>query len=168
MQLRMLENEDDIRFLYELSTSTEYCDTAGYHDTPVTWEAFRDAKLETMGVSEDAVQLLVTDSYAVIGAVYLYDWDARHRRVCVGLVLAKAYQGKGYGTQVIEQAVTYARDRLHVDVVVAEMYKTNLGSKRVFEQAGFNTQVCLPKFDVHKGRREDVLWLMRFVGGQLT
>lgn len=58
-------------------------------------------------------------------------------RANVGLWIGEPFQGKGYGTQVIEALVRYGFGRLGLDRIEADVFVGNWASRRIFEKNGF-------------------------------
>jgi ribosomal-protein-alanine N-acetyltransferase len=66
--------------------------------------------------------------------------------------------GKGYATQAIRLATTFAFRRLGLRRLQAGLYETNLGSKRALEKAGYRYEGRFPKQLRGADGWEDHLW----------
>jgi uncharacterized protein (DUF952 family) len=63
--------------------------------------------------------------------------DAQQFRGEIGLWLGEAYQGKGYGTQVVRKMVKYSFEKLGLEKIEALIFVDNWASRRIFEKNGF-------------------------------
>lgn len=76
-----------------------------------------------------------------IGTIKLSRIRQEHRHCEVALMIGnRAAWGKGYGTEAIKLACTYAFDSLGLHKVAAGLYHTNKGSERAFQKAGFTLE----------------------------
>ena len=94
------------------------------------------------------------DTETVIGTIDLFDFEPLHQRAGVGIALVTEHRGNGYGQEALELVVAYAQGALHLHQLYCSVAVSNLGSRRMFEQAGFN----------HVGIRRD--WLKTNQGWQ--
>lgn len=71
------------------------------------------------------------------GCIDLFEFDPRHHRVGVGILIDPAYRQRGYATEALELAVEYCLDVLEVNCVYADVLCTNISSVHLFEKCGF-------------------------------
>jgi len=117
--------------------------------------------------SERAVYLGIEtlDAPRLIGVVWLWDVDPRHRRAEVRIVIGEPdTRGRGYGTDAIEALAAYAFEQRAMRKLYAYVHTHNGASRRAFERAGFTLEATLEREAVRDGRETDVHRLRRFAG----
>lgn len=72
-----------------------------------------------------------------VGMIDLFDFDPQHKRVGIGILLLKQYQGKGYGSEALEMVIDYAFLYLNVHQVFANITAENEKSIKLFEKFNF-------------------------------
>ncbi|MFB9865209.1 GNAT family N-acetyltransferase [Rufibacter immobilis] len=82
------------------------------------------------------VCLRETDN-TVIGTVDLFDFEPLHQRAGVGIALAAAQRGKGYGLEVLQLLEAYAAQVLQLHQLYCSVGQENTASLKLFRQAGF-------------------------------
>jgi ribosomal protein S18 acetylase RimI-like enzyme len=74
---------------------------------------------------------------------------AQHRDSILGIAIAKAYQGKGYGPEAIKWALDWAFVHAGLHCVRLGCFSFNTNAKKVYERIGF----------VLEGRKREGLWV---------
>jgi len=118
--------------------------------------------VERQSTNEDVVFLSIVeaDTDEHVGNVKLGPIDWVHRQAEIGLVIGeKQAWGNGYGTTAVQLLTSYASDRLNLHKLVAHCYEPNVGSKRVFEKAGYEVEATLTDHAFCDGQYVDVLVL---------
>lgn len=73
-----------------------------------------------------------------IGAIDLFEFDALHQRVGVGILIASQNdREKGYATEALQLVLHYCFDVLMVHQVFCNISASNTASLRLFEKMGF-------------------------------
>jgi ribosomal-protein-alanine N-acetyltransferase len=72
-----------------------------------------------------------------VGTVGLTITSKEHRIADLGIVVGRAYWGKGIGTSATQLVKDYAFDTLGLAEIQAEVLQRNLASTRLLEKAGF-------------------------------
>lgn len=86
---------------------------------------------------EGQLRLTVCLDSEPIGFVDLFDYDATNRRAAVGIGIAPAYRGQGWGRQALESLVQYAFCSLHLHQLYAHVCVINNVSISLFDGVGF-------------------------------
>jgi RimJ/RimL family protein N-acetyltransferase len=73
----------------------------------------------------------------------------QHRYTTLGISIAEAYRGKGYGPEAIKWALDWAFDQAALHSVRLGCFAYNVHAKRVYERIGF----------VLEGRRREGIWV---------
>ena len=73
-----------------------------------------------------------------IGNIKIGNVNKIHRFGSLGLIIGERDAwGKGYGTEAIRHATSYAFNNLNLNKLIAGIYLNNIGSTRAFKKAGF-------------------------------
>jgi RimJ/RimL family protein N-acetyltransferase len=103
------------------------------------------------------------DEPRLVGIVWLWDVDARHRRAEVRIVVGDpASRGRGYGAAALAALAAHAFRELGLRKLYAYVHAHNAASRRAFERAGFVLEATLEREAYRDGRETDVYRLRRF------
>jgi len=73
-----------------------------------------------------------------IGTIDLFDFDLRHRRAGVGVLLAdESERKKGYASEALEIVIKYGFSTLMLHQLYCNIPSDNVGSVKLFEKHGF-------------------------------
>jgi RimJ/RimL family protein N-acetyltransferase len=102
----------------------------------------------------------------LVGIVWLWDVDARHRRAEVRIVVGDPdARGRGYGSDALKTLAAHAFDALGLRKLYAYVHEGNHASRRAFERAGYAVEAILEREAYRDGRETDVYRLRRFADG---
>ena len=73
-----------------------------------------------------------------IGSIDLYDFDPRHMRAGVGILIDDKYRQQGFAAEALQLMIDYAFRFLHLHQLYAQIPTDNAASLQLFAQAGFN------------------------------
>lgn len=76
-------------------------------------------------------------STELIGLVDLFEFDPRHHRAGIGIIVKKTYQQKGIASQAVQLVLDYAFNQLNLHQIFAHIPSDNEHSRRLFENIGF-------------------------------
>lgn len=103
----------------------------------------------------------------LIGIVWLWDLDRRHRRAEVRILIGDPdTRGRGYGTDALDALAAHAFEALALRKLYAYVHAQNGASRRAFERAGFTLEATLEREALRDGRATDVHRLRRFAGDE--
>jgi RimJ/RimL family protein N-acetyltransferase len=71
-----------------------------------------------------------------VGMAYIIDYKEPNQFE-IGFRLKSAYWNMGYAKEITSSFIKYAEDNLEAHEVMAEVYRTNMRSRNVFEKLGF-------------------------------
>ena len=140
LKLRALEPED-LEQLYAIENNLDDWDFACM-SAPFSKYALRDyiANQHCALSVDQQVRLVVCDDenpQQVIGLADIFNYDARHRRAEVGMVIEKSLRGKGYATKAVALLIDYALRICLLDQLYAFISEDNIASCKVFDKNGF-------------------------------
>ncbi len=136
--LRALE-PSDLNFLYTLENDTSIwlvSNTTTPYARHVLQDYIDQATADIYTVKQLRL-LICTHQHQAVGAIDLFDFEPRHQRVGVGIVVAPSFRQLGYATEALQLVLNYCQEQLLVHQVFCSVISTNQGSLQLFKQAGF-------------------------------
>ena len=137
--LRALE-PTDLEFLYQLENDTSIWEISGTlkpYSKKVLQLYLENAHRDVYEVKQ--LRLCVCNKDDVcIGLIDLFDFDPKHRRAGIGIVISNpADRNKGVGAEVIQLMCDYAFSTLDLHQLYANILEDNQASIHLFEKMGF-------------------------------
>ena len=141
LKLRALEPED-LEQLYAIENNLDDWEFSCMN-APFSHYALRDyiANQHCDLTIDQQVRLVVCDDeneQQVIGLADIFNFDARHRRAEIGLIIGKTFRNHGYATEAAKLLVDYASRTCLLDQIYAFISKDNEQCCRIFDKIGFN------------------------------
>ncbi len=138
IELRAMEPAD-IDLLYDWENDTE---TWNYSNTYTPFSRFF---LEQYVLNSNAdiftdkqLRLMIVNNLRqTIGCIDLFDFDAKNRRVGLGVLVAKPFRMKGYASEALDVTINYAQKVLNLHQLYCNITSDNPGSVRLFTGKGF-------------------------------
>ncbi len=138
--LRALEPED-IDFLYNLEndeTLWEVSTTTSPYSRYILQQYLDNSHHDIYEVKQLRLVICRSENEAQIGFIDLFDFEPKHQRVGVGIVIfSDEDKRKGFATEALQLVCKYAFKNLNVHQIFASITEGNLGSVKLFENAGF-------------------------------
>lgn len=138
--LRPLE-PTDLDFLYTLENSEslwEVSNTTKPFSKHILKLYIDNSHLDIYDIKQLRLVICKTEDDNAIGFIDLFDFDPKHQRVGVGIVIfAEENKRKGFALEALELTCNYAFTHLNVHQVFASITEDNKGSIKLFEKAGF-------------------------------
>jgi [ribosomal protein S5]-alanine N-acetyltransferase len=157
--------EDDIPAWYERASDPESAMLAGDPipesiEMGAQWlERNRERFRQQTGIRWAIVPKGSTQS---VGSIGLAIASKEERIAELGLVVGRAYWGKGIGASAARLVTRFAFDALNLVELRAELLDSNLASKRVLEKVGFKFRCVIPDFDrSDTGSLDGCLYVLR-------
>lgn len=141
LKLRALEPED-LEQLYAIENNLDDWEFSCMN-APFSHYALRDyiANQHCDLTIDQQVRLVVCDDkneQQVIGLADIFNYDARHRRAEIGLIIGKTFRNQGYATEATKLLIDYAGKTCLLDQIYAFISKDNEHCCRIFDKNGFN------------------------------
>ena len=137
--LRALEAED-LQFLYELENNPEIWEISGTltpYSKHVLKKYLENAHRDIFEVKQLRLCICNKDNKP-IGLIDLFDFDPKHRRAGVGLIISEAGdRKKGAGSEALSLLTKYAFSILGLHQIFAHVSEENKASISLFEKLGF-------------------------------
>lgn len=144
IRLRALEPED-LDFLYEMENDESLwavgCTNVPYsrqvlldYITSATADIYVDKQVRMMVENEDG---------EVVGMIDLMNFDPRHLRAELGIVIKKQFSGKGMAVSAIRHLLRYAKNILHLHQIYAIVADNNEKAIKMLQTVGFQGDMTL-------------------------
>lgn len=144
LDLRALEPTDDV-LLYKWENDRSHWPEGS---TVQPWSREVLARY-TAGVqdiyTDRQLRLVITAAGTPIGLLDFYEFEPRHRRSGIGLLIADPQmRGKGLGKSALQLGMNYGFDILGLRLLFAQIAETNPVSLSLFEGCGFAREGSFP------------------------
>ena len=138
IQLRAMEPKD-IDFLFEIENN------------PTVWSIsntnspFSRYYLEQYIInshndiySEKQLRLIIeTTRKKTVGCIDLFEFDPKHLRAGIGILIIAAERKKGYASETLDVLIDYAKNVLFLNQLFCNIEEDNKGSIKLFKDKGF-------------------------------
>ncbi len=163
IRLRALEPED-LDVLYDIENDLDLW-SVGYTTVPYSRYLLHDyiANSQCDIYADRQVRLVVEmeDGSDVVGIVDITDFEPRHNRAELGLVVRKKYRNMGFGGSVVRKMIDYSREVIHLHQLYVVIDSNNTSCIDLFKNYGFKESHCLEDwlYDGEKYRKAVFLTL---------
>jgi diamine N-acetyltransferase len=165
IMLRAAEPEDlDLMYLIENDTSLWNC---GSTNVPYSMYSLRRFIEQTGNdINTDGqVRLVIAlnENRNAIGFVDLQNYDLRHRRAEVGIVILPEWQCQGLGSEVLSVLSRYAHQHLLIHQLYALVSAANLAAQALFRKAGYKRTATLQHWLCNGEEWQDAMLYQKFL-----
>ncbi|POS00844.1 diamine N-acetyltransferase [Flavobacterium croceum DSM 17960] len=138
--LRALEPED-LDFLYKIENDEsiwEVSNTQTPYSKFLIKQYLKNAYQDIYEAKQLRLAICKTNTHKAIGLIDLFDFDPRHRRAGVGIVILDLKdRNNGFGKQALQLLIYYAFQKLNLHQLYANIGSTNEASIKLFTIFGF-------------------------------
>src|SRR5690606_9572450 len=138
--LRALELSD-LDFLYNLENDEslwEVSNTSTPYSKYILKQYLENSHRDIYDVKQLRLVICKKENEAIVGFIDLFDFDPKHRRVGVGIVIfSEKDKRKGFASEALKLTCDYAFAHLSVHQIFAGITAENKRSIQLFEKAGF-------------------------------
>lgn len=156
--LRALE-PSDLEFLYRAENNEsiwEVSNSYAPYSKYVLSQYLENAHLDIYEAKQLRMVICKLETQKPIGFVDLFDFDPKHFRVGMGILIDKIEnRQKGYALEAIKLCAEYAFTHANVHQVHATITEDNKGSIRLFEKAGFKKSGTKKDWIFNQGEFKD-------------
>lgn len=138
IRLRALELED-LDFLYQIENDDRLWEL-GVSNVPYSRRVLLDYITSASAdiYVDNQVRLIVeNEQNEQVGILDLTDFDPRHHRAELGIVIKKEFQGQGYAKASVSRLLQYARNVLHLQQIYAIVGIRNQKAAKMLQSVGF-------------------------------
>lgn len=164
IRLRALEPED-LDSLYAIENAMEEWEY-GCCNVPFSRYALRDyiANNSYDIYADKQVRQVITDeSNAVLGLIDLCNFEPKHLRAEVSIVVSPLCRKRGVAHQAMQSLIGYADETLHLSQLYAIVSESNVAAKSLFIKSGFEHTATLKAWLSGKAGRENALLFQIFL-----
>lgn len=164
IKLRALEPED-IDALYEIENNMAEWES-GATNVPFSRYALRDYIAHNsfdIYADRQLRQVITDETNAVLGLADIFNYEPRHQRAEVAVVVAKAFRCQNIATQALALIEDYARHILNLTQLYAYVSENNSASIHLFNKAGYLNTATLKSWLVTADGTENVLLFQLFL-----
>ncbi len=158
--LRALE-PSDLEFLYKAENNEsiwEVSNSYAPYSRFVLSEYLENAHLDIYEAKQLRLVICKINSYKPIGFVDLFDFNPKHSRVGIGILIDEEIdRQKGFALEAVTLCVNYAFIHMNVHQVYATITEDNTGSIRLFEKVGFQKSGHKKDWIYNQGKYKDEL-----------
>lgn len=147
IRLRALEPED-LDFLYEIENDESLWEVGGTN-VPYSRQVLLDyITTATADIYTDKqVRLIVeNEQQEAVGIIDLMNFDPRHQRAELGIVIKKEHQHQGLAQLAIRLLMQYASHVLHLHQIYAIVAESNQNAVKMLEVVGFQGNKTLKEW----------------------
>lgn len=137
--LRALEPED-LHFLFETENNEEHWEvssTQAPFSKYILKKYLENAHLDIYEVKQQRLVIADNLNNAPVGMIDLFDFDPKHKRAGVGIIVLKEYQGNGFAKEALKLLISYAFHYLSLHQLYANITTDNTTSIQLFEKFNF-------------------------------
>lgn len=165
IMLRAAEPEDlDLMYLIENDTALWNC---GSTNVPYSMYSLRRFIEQTGNdINTDGqVRLVIAlnENRNAIGFVDLQNYDLRHRRAEVGIVILPEWQCQGLGSEALSVLSRYAHQHLLIHQLYALVSAANLAAQALFRKAGYKRTATLQHWLCNGEEWQDAMLYQKFL-----
>ncbi|RPE00904.1 N-acetyltransferase [Aureibaculum marinum] len=137
--LRALEPED-LEFLYAVENDLSFWEVSST-ETPYSKHVLRlyleNAHLDIYEAKQLRLVIAESKSQKPIGLIDLFDYNPKHKRAGVGILLIEGEQQKGYGSEALKLLIEYSFRHLNIHQLFANITMDNEKSLNLFKKHNF-------------------------------
>lgn len=139
ISLRALEPED-LEVLYRWENNPDLWslgNTMSPYSRYILKEYIHESHRDLYETRQLRLMIDLCPTGATIGTIDLFDFEPRHRRAAIGILIDPLYQGKGFAAQTIDLLMEYAFTFLKMHQLYVHIPVRNESSKALFTRCGF-------------------------------
>ena len=139
IHLRALE-PTDLEFLYSLENDVlvwPVSNTANPFSKHVLQQYLDNAAADIYTVRQLRLVIGENNSGQAVGAIDLFDFDPKHLRAGIGIVIGSGFRQKKYATEALFLTAGYAKQHLHLHQLYCSVGAKNTASQQLFLKAGY-------------------------------
>lgn len=165
VHLRAMEPED-LDLLYGIENDAELWDL-GNTNVPYSRYVLHEFIANSTGdiYTDKQVRLIVeNDEHEVVGLLDLVNFDPKHLRAEIGLVIERHQRRLGYAWAALNRLLDYARSTLHLHQLYVVIAVDNEPSLELFRKLGFVESGCLADWLYDGYRFSDAIVMQKVLG----
>ncbi|MDP2088969.1 MAG: GNAT family protein [Flavobacteriaceae bacterium] len=159
--LRALEPED-LSFLFENENDEDFWQVS-HTQQPFSKYLLKkyleNAHLDIYEIKQLRLIIALIENDKPIGMIDLYDYNPKHKRAGIGILVLNKFQGNGYASEALQLIIKHAFNHLDIYQLFACVGAENLRSIKLFESARFKVSGIKKDWNFYNGKFHDELFL---------
>ena len=162
--LRLLE-PSDLDFLERIENDTrlwKYSNTTKPFSNEVLKIYIQNAKQDIVVAGQQRFVIVDSDSNK-LGLIDLFDYEPKHARAAVGVVIIEEYRGKGYAKEGLRLLEEKAIQKLNLHQLYAGVSIENTPSRTLFKAAGYIETAVKKDWSYYENQFHDEIIVQKFL-----
>lgn len=137
--LRALE-PTDLAFLYQIENDESFWEVSNTQkpfSKLLLQQYLENAQQDIYQAKQLRLLIVENNTHASVGLIDLFDFEPKHRRAGVGIVISQQFQNKGFATESLNQLISFCFSHLDLHQLHANITEDNQASTALFEKIGF-------------------------------
>ncbi|MBS4014054.1 MAG: GNAT family N-acetyltransferase [Bacteroidetes bacterium] len=138
IQLRAMEPKD-IDFLFQIENDTTIWNVSNTN-TPYSRYYLEQYIINSHNdiYSEKQLRLIIeADKKKPVGAIDLFEFDPKHLRAGIGILIIAEERKKGYASETLDVLINYCKNNLFLNQLFCNIEADNKNSLKLFKDKGF-------------------------------
>jgi diamine N-acetyltransferase len=139
INLRALE-PTDLEFLFQTENDEafwEVSNTQKPFSKHLLQQYLENAQQDIYQAKQLRLMIVENNSNISVGMIDLFEFEPKHRRAGIGILISPEFERKGYASEALELLINYTFTHLDLHQVYANITDDNLKSISLFEKHGF-------------------------------
>ena len=157
IKLRALEPED-LDFLYQIENNDSFWEVS-HTQTPfskyILKQYLENAHLDIFEAKQLRLLIEEKTTKKQLGMIDLFDFNPKHQRAGIGILIHPSYQQKGYASEALGLLIDYCFSHLNLHQLYANITSDNFKSISLFEKQNFKKIGVKKDWIITKGKFKD-------------
>ena len=165
--LRLLESSD-LEFLERIENDTrlwKYSNTTEPYSNQVLGIYIQNAKQDIVDGGQQRFVIVDSNSNK-LGLIDLFDYEPKHARAAVGVVIVEEHRGMGYAKEGLQLLEKTAIQKLNLHQLYAGVSIENAPSRALFKAAGYVETAIKKDWSYYENQFHDEIIVQKFLNVQ--
>ncbi len=139
INLRAIE-PTDLAFLYQIENDESFWEVSNTQkpfSKFILQQYLDNAQQDIYQAKQLRLLIVENETDASVGMIDLFDFEPKHKRAGVGILVSPQFENKGYATESLKLLISYAFVHLDLHQLYANITDDNKNSISLFEKQGF-------------------------------
>ena len=139
INLRALE-PTDLEFLFQTENNESFWEVSNTQkpfSKYLLTQYLENAQQDIYEAKQLRLMIEEKDSSISVGMIDIFDFEPKHRRAGIGILISPEFERKGYANEALELLLNYVFTHLDLHQLYANITDDNLKSISLFEKQGF-------------------------------
>ena len=139
INLRALE-PTDLEFLFETENDESFWEVSNTQkpfSKHILIQYLNNAQQDIFEAKQLRLMIVENSSNTSVGMIDVFDFEPKHKRAGVGILINSTFENKGYASEALELLLNYGFTHLDLHQAYANITEGNLKSISLFEKQGF-------------------------------